>query len=261
MRRAALMLLMTMIVAAAGVLLWFHGDYATQDRDQIAVPSSAQHWAGTDDLGRDRAVRVAAALLLGLGGAAAASAIAAALAAAVGVSAAFAPEPLAWGLLYLCDLFLTLPWLFLLMTVRSALPLTLAPLESAAVTFLLLAALGWPAYARVTYAGTKRIRNSDWFLQARASGLRPERVALRYVLPHLRPLLLTQFLLCVPAFLVAEANLGTLGMGISEPLPSWGAMLLELERSSAFSGSGWVFLPIVLLIAVLLFLQLLVHEV
>ncbi len=260
MRRAAIVLLCALVATAASVLLWSPTGYATQDREQISAPSSARHWIGTDDLGRDRSVRVAAALLLGLAGASAASALAATLAAIVGVSAAFAPKPLARALLYLCDLFLTLPWLFLLMTVRSALPLTLAPLQSAAVTFILLAVLGWPAYARVTCAGTLRIRNADWFLQARASGLHPGRVAIRHVMPHLRPLLVTQFLLCIPAFLVSEANLGTLALGISEPVPSWGAMLLSLEHASAFSGPAWVFLPIVLLIVVLLLLQLLVTE-
>jgi ABC-type dipeptide/oligopeptide/nickel transport system permease subunit len=260
MRKAAAVLLFTLIAAAALVLLRSPHRYADQDRAEISGGLTRAHAAGTDDLGRDRAVRVAAALLLGLTGAVLASTIATGLAGAVGVAAAFAPPIVAQALLYVCDLFLTLPWLFLLMTVRASLPLTLAPLTSAAVTFLLLAVLGWPAYARVAYAGTLAIRRSDWLIHARACGLTHTRIALRHVLPHLRPLLLSQFLICIPAFLVAEANLGAIGLGISEPLPSWGSMLLELERTSAYTGNLWIYLPIALLVLILLLLEVISAE-
>jgi peptide/nickel transport system permease protein len=72
---------------------------------------------------------------------------------------------------------------------------------------------------------------------------------------------LPQFLICVPAFLVAEANLGALGLGIAPPLPSWGGMLLELDNSALLARSEWVYLPIVLLIAVLLLLECIAREV
>jgi len=72
--------------------------------------------------------------------------------------------------------------------------------------------------------------------------------------------LLPQFLICVPAFLVAEANLGTLGLGIAEPLPSWGGMLMEMDSSALLARSHWIYLPIVLLIVVLLLLEMMARE-
>ena len=261
MKKTALVLLFCLTLAATLILWRSAMSYATQDRDHIAAGASTQHWTGTDGLGRDRTVRLADAFLLGLAGALSAATLATGLGVGVGVGAAFVPHGAASCLMYVSDLFLTLPWLFLLMMVRSALPLTMAPLQSAAVTFLLLGLLGWPAYARVTYAGALSIRNSEWLFYGRASGLRASRLARRHVLPHLLPLLLTQFLICIPACLVAEANLGTLGLGVSEPLPSWGSMLLALENTSVLAGSRWVFLPIVLLVFVLFLLELLVFEV
>lgn len=261
MRIIALAFLLGLTVAALFVLLRSPVSYAAQDRQHIAAGSSPEHWTGTDELGRDRSTRVAAASLLGLIGATIASALATCIAAGIGVTAAFAPRGWAACLMYLCDLFLTLPWLFLLMMVRSALPLTLAPINSAVVTFLLLAVLGWPAYARVTYARTFAVINSAWLIQGRAAGLRTRQLARRHILPHLLPLLLSQFLICIPACIVAEANLGTLGLGIGEPLPSWGSLLLALENSAVLASSGWVFLPILLLIVTLLLLELLVFEV
>ncbi len=254
--------LLLLLVLASLLLLWRSPvTVVAQDRDHIAEGGSAHHWTGTDELGRDRTLRLAGALLLGLAGSVFAAAVASGLSVGIGVLGAFTHRAVANGLLYLSDLFLTLPWLFLLMMVRAALPLTLAPLQSAAVTFVLLGLLGWPAYARVCYAAASDVRHAEWLLYGRATGVPTFRLLQRHVLPHLRPLALTQFLICVPAFLVAEANLGTLGLGISEPLPSWGSMLLALQNTAVLAGSGWIYLPIVVLVVVLLLMELLVMEV
>jgi ABC-type dipeptide/oligopeptide/nickel transport system permease subunit len=73
--------------------------------------------------------------------------------------------------------------------------------------------------------------------------------------------LLPQFLICVPAFIAAEANLGSLGLGVGEPLPSWGSMLLELDNSALLARSHWIYLPIALLVVVLLILDSFTSEV
>jgi peptide/nickel transport system permease protein len=260
-RLIACLLLLLLTAAAGVVVLRSREGYASQDREQIQSGSSRQHWTGTDGLGRDRTTRVAVALVLGLAGAVAASTVASTLAVGAGIGAAFAPVWLGKAVMYLCDLFLTLPWIFLLMMVRAGLPLNLSPTRSAEVTFLLLGLLGAPVFVRVNYARAKVLRNADWLVYGRATGLRTAQLARRHVLPHLRPLFLTQFLVYVPVCIIAEANLGTLGLGISQPLPSWGSMLMELESSAALAGSPWVYLPIALLVVVLLLLELLVFEV
>ncbi len=260
-RRVSLVLLALMVAAACVVVMLSATTYYTQDREAIMLDATARHWVGTDDVGRDRGVRVAVAVLLGLGGAAAAAAVTTAIAAGVGALAAFSAPAIASVLMLASDLFLSLPWLFLLMMVRSFLPLTTSPMHSAVVTFTILAALGWPACARAVYRGTLNLRSSEWMIQGRASGLRPTQLLRRHVLPHLLPLLIPQFLICVPAFIVAEANLGTLGLGIAEPLPSWGAMLQELDNSASLAQSHWVYLPVVVLVMVLLLLESLTAEV
>ena len=259
-RRIATTLLGLLLLAASVIVLLPGSSYSEQDREATMSGSSWKHWAGTDSLGRDRTVRIAAALLIGIAGATLASATTTAIAAGVGTVAAFSPQAVAWTLILVSDLFLTLPWLFLLMIVRGGLPLTATPLLSATVTFTILAALGWPACARAVYRGALALKSSEWMIQGRANGLRTSQLIRRHMLPHLRPLLLPQFLICVPAFLVAEANLGALGLGIAEPLPSWGGMLLELDNSALLARSQWVYLPILLLITVLLLLELIAQE-
>jgi ABC-type dipeptide/oligopeptide/nickel transport system permease subunit len=261
MRRIALGFLLGLLLIASAIILSPGASYARQDRAQDAAPSSAAHPVGTDSLGRDRLTRVAAASLLGVAGASAAAFATTLIAAGVGTAAAFGPPLLSSVLLLVSDTFLALPWLFLLMMVRSGLRLQTAPLASAGATFLILALLGWPACARAVFSGARTISSADWMIQGRAAGLRTTQIMRRQVLPHLLPLLIPQFLISIPAFVMAEANLGTLGLGVAEPLPSWGSMLLELDSSAMLASTHWVYLPIVLLIVFLVSLELLVIEV
>ncbi len=259
MRLTAILALSLLLVLSCVVFWRSPWNYAAQDRLSISAAPGSTHIAGTDVLGRDRAVRLAAALLLGMAGALAASALASALAVGVGTAAAFAPNWIGRAVLYAGDLFLTLPWLFLLMMVRAALPLSLAPVVSATLTFLLLGLLGAPLFLRVHYAQTRTLRDSDWLLQSRAAGLRPAQLGLQ-LLPHLRPILLTQMLLYIPACITAEANLGALGLGVSEPLPSWGSMLQELQGAAFLETSHWTYAPIALLVFVLMLFEFLLFR-
>lgn len=253
--RLASALLLALLLLAVAVLLLPGSHPAEQDRAAILAGASAQHPAGTDALGRDRLVRSAAAMLLALAGATAAAAVTTALAAAVGMLAAFSPPLAGAALLLLSDAFLTLPWLFLLMIVRSGFSLTASPLHSAVIAFAVLAALGWPACARAVYRGSRLLNRSDSMLFGRAAGLGRLQLVRLHVVPRLSTLLLPQFLVSVPAFVVAESNLGSLGLGIPEPLPSWGGMLAELSNPATLTNTHWVYLPVVLLVTVLFLLE------
>ena len=69
------------------------------------------------------------------------------------------------------DLFLSVPWLFLLLMVRAMLPLNTAPAASVTITFLVLGILGWAAPARILMARAQGLRRSDFILLARAAGI------------------------------------------------------------------------------------------
>jgi ABC-type dipeptide/oligopeptide/nickel transport system permease subunit len=141
------------------------------------------------------------------------------------------------------------------MGVRAALPLNTTPEISVTITFALLGVLGWAGPAQVVRSGVAQLISADFVLAARSRGLTRSRVLLHHVLPNLRPVLAAQFWTSIPLFILAEANLGMLGLGVSEPLPSLGNLLRGLETQAAGwqhpFAQYWLFAPVFLLVIVL----------
>jgi len=229
-----ILLALLMLAALAGDRI-AAASYAHQFRDFPGAPMSWRFPLGTDPLGRDRLARLLAATRISLVLAPSAAVFSTALATLIGGIAGYRGGMLDRIAVRAIDLMLSLPWIFLLIAARAALPLNVSPSTSVLITFILLGALGWAAPARVIRAGVRDIRNSDFLLQARACGCRGFRLLLRQVVPNLRPVLLAQFWTSIPLFILSEANLGLLGLGVSEPLPSWGNLLRELETGLSFN--------------------------
>ena len=104
-------------------------------------------------------------------------------------------------------------------------------------------------------AAISSARESDFIRQAVAAGSRRWRVVCLHISAAVLPVLKAQFWTMIPMFLVAEANLGMLGLGVSEPLPSLGNMLSEIPLTGTLGSQPWVLAPAVLLFTVLLGLQ------
>lgn len=259
-RRVALGFLLALGIACIVPSLFSKFDYAHQFRDLPDAPPSRQHWLGTDDLGRDRFARVLYGTRVSLLLAPAAALIASLLAAFIGGVAGFLGGWVERALMACTDLFLSLPWLFLLITVRALLPLNVSPLTSVVITFALLASLGWASAARVVSTDARSLRNSDFILLARASGSGGFRLFFRHLMPNFLPILAAQFWISIPIFILAEANLGILGLGVSEPMPSWGSLLRELESYTALTSNPWQFVPLLLFIAVVSCFHLIVSD-
>ncbi|HUO31183.1 MAG TPA: ABC transporter permease [Bryobacteraceae bacterium] len=209
--------------------------YAHQFRDFPNAPVSSRFLLGTDALGRDRLARLLAATRISLLLAPAAALLSTALAVLIGGISGYCGGLTDRAIVRAIDLMLSLPWIFLLIAARAMLPLNVSPSASLLITFALLGVLGWAGPARVVRAGVREICDSDFLLQARACGSGGLRLLLRQIVPNLKPILLAQFWTSIPLFILSEANLGLLGLGVSDPLPSWGNLLRELETDLAFN--------------------------
>jgi peptide/nickel transport system permease protein len=233
-----------------------HESYAKQFREvPNAAPSSA-HLFGTDSLGRDLFTRVLYGTRISLLLAPAAALLSTMIAGVFGAFAGLIGGWLEKIVLAFADLCMALPLLFVLLALRALLPLDVDPILSVVATFVLLGLMGWPASLRVVWAASRHLRDSEFLILARASGCRPWRIIVRHVLPNLRPVLLAQFWICIPLYVLTEATLSMLGLGVMEPLPSWGNLLRGLEDLSIVSANPWRAVPLVLLVLVVISFQL-----
>ena len=245
-------------VFAAGLLAGSvtHYSYDQQFREVPNAAPSALHPLGTDSLGRDLLTRLAYGTRVSLVLAPAAALLATAIAGLFGGIAGLAGSWTEKSILAAADLSMALPLLFVLIALRAVMPLDVSPLFSVVATFVTLGALGWPASLRVVCAAARDLRNSDFVLQARAAGCTPARILLRHLMPNLRPVLFAQFWISIPLFVLTEATLSMLGLGVMEPLPSWGNLLKGLEDFSAVRGNPWMLSPLLLLVVVVVCFQL-----
>jgi peptide/nickel transport system permease protein len=249
-RHAATILLGVVFIVLLSADLVAPHPYQEQFREQPSASPTLQHPLGTDSMGRDRFSRLLYGGRISILLAPAAALMAVGLALVAGLVAGFLGGLWERAAATLTDLLLSLPWLFLLLAARAMLPLNADPAASIVVTFAMLGLLGWAGPSRVVLAAVKRQLDSEFVLAARAAGCRPWRVAVAHVLPNLLPVARAQFWITAPAFLLSEANLGLLGLGVAEPLPSWGNLLRELESFSEIARQPWAVVPLAALVMV-----------
>jgi peptide/nickel transport system permease protein len=246
LRRAAACVLAGVFAAALFPGLLTSASYDRQFREAPNAPVSRQFPLGTDELGRDRLARLLYGTRISLIAAPAVALLSTVVAALVGGLAGFLGGWIDRCCVACIDLMLSLPWLFLLIIVRALLPLNLSPQVSVLVTFGLIAVLGWAPAARVVRAACRSLRCSDLVLEARSCGVPERRILWKYVLPNARPVLLAQFRASVPLYILAEANLGLLGLGVADPIPTWGNLLRPLEGAFAPEPAAWAPLALML---------------
>lgn len=255
-RQTAVLLLVAVLLASLSSPVLAPARYDQQFREMPNASPSRQHPLGTDDLGRDSLSRLLYGSGISLLLAPAAALLATVSAALIGGCAGYLGGEWERMIMSMTDLALSLPWFFLLLATRALLPLNVSPLISVGLTFALLGMLGWPSSARVICAGVHDFKDSDIAIQGQAWGCSRARVLVRHLMPNLKPILYAQFWISIPVFILAEANLGMLGLGVSEPVPSWGGLLRDLEDWPAVQANPWRLAPLFLLVIVVSCLQL-----
>ncbi len=199
-------------------------------------PASKAHWFGTDEYGRDVLTRIAYGARVSLGVAFTAVIAAIFLGTLVGASAGYYGRWVETVLMRFVDVMLSIPGIVLLVLISAL--FQVGPLQLA----LIIAALGWFGLSRLLRSEILSIKRREYVEAARVIGA-PDRVIIRrHILPNVTHLIIVFATGAIPAFILTEAALSFLGLGIQPPTPSWGNMLTNATQY-IYKSKGLVFIP------------------
>ncbi len=219
--RAALSLVVLVVILGAALLApWLAPhDPTAQNFDQMLNGPSAEHWLGTDDLGRDVFSRLMHGGANSLYAALLAVAVALVIGVPLGLIAGFAGGWTDTLISRVIDTFLSFPAIILAVAVTGAMGIGLTnAMFSVGLVFA-------PQIARLIRARTLVVRQELYVDAARCFGASPLRLLSRHVLPNAIQPVIVQSTLLLAVALLAEASLSFLGLGVQPPDVSWGAMI------------------------------------
>jgi len=201
-----------------------------QDLANRLMPPSAEHFMGTDELGRDIYSRVVYGARITLLIVTMVAVIAAPVGLIVGAVSGYFGGWTDRILMGLTDIFLSMPKLILALAFVAA----LGPGNENAI--IAIAITAWPVYARIARAETITFRDSEFIAAVRLQGASSARVILRHVLPLCASSTIIRVTLDMAGIILTAAGLGFLGLGAQPPLPEWGAMI---SRGRTFILDQW----------------------
>jgi peptide/nickel transport system permease protein len=238
-------------IAVVAIVSSFWTPFAPEDTGGgRLLPPGAEHWAGTDRLGRDLfsqlMIGARLAMLVGVGSVA----IAAVVGIVVGLVAAVTGRLIDDAISSLLDIAIAFPTLLLAMLIVAWRG---ASVESA---ILAIGLAGSAVIARLTRVTAVRVLGRDFVTAARTSGTGTLGIVWQHVLPNVWPTLIVPLALQFGGAVIAEASLSYLGLGSPPPNASWGRMLQEAQSTVTIAPTA-ALLPGILLVATIIGINLL----
>jgi peptide/nickel transport system permease protein len=199
-------------------------------------PPSAKHWLGADELGRDVLMRILYGGQVSLGVAGLAVAVALIVGTLVGALAGYYGGWTDATLMRFVDVMLSIPAIFLLILIGTLFRV------SPVVLALIIALLGWFGLARLVRSEILAIKAREYIEAARVVGAADWAIVTRHILPNVLHIIIIWATVAVPNFILTEAAISFLGLGIQPPTPSWGNMLTN-STQYFYKSISLVFIP------------------
>jgi oligopeptide transport system permease protein len=244
--------LISFIVVVAGFPALFTGaDPSYADPSQSLQPPSAAHWFGTDLQGHDIYARTVygarASVTVGLGATLAVFVVGGALGALAGFYGSWIDAVIS----RITDVFFGLPLLLAAIVLMQVMHR-----RTVWTVIAILALFGWPQVARIARGAILEVRSSDYVLAAKALGLSRIQILLRHALPNAIGPVIAVATIALGAFIVTEATLSYLGVGLPTSVVSWGGDI-NIGQTRLRAGSPILFYPAgALAITVLAFMMM-----
>jgi peptide/nickel transport system permease protein len=232
---AFIMLAVLVLTALIGPLVVSYDPLAV-NLDSSRQPPGRTHLLGTDNIGRDILSRVVHGARISLSVGIAASLFSLCIGTAFGLVAGYFGGRTDLVLSQVFDIFLAFPSLILAIGISAIMP---PGLFSAMLAITLVS---WAGFARLVRGMTLSLKEQTYVEASRAIGATTGRVLFRHILPNALPLLLVAGSLRVGGFILLEAALSFLGLGVQPPTPTWGSMI-SLNRMYINSAPWMVIFP------------------
>jgi peptide/nickel transport system permease protein len=225
--------LILLVALLAPLLAPFPGDASTATHPfTVLRPPSAQHWFGTDNVGRDVYSRVLYGARVSPLVAVIVLAIACAIGIPLGVIAGYFGGWLDEAIMRVTDIFLAFPSILLSMALIAVLQPTLTTMTFA------IAVTWWPWYTRLIRGQAASVAGRPYVESCRALGISRFRIIFRHILPNSITPLIVQVSLDVGGVILTASALSFLGLGAQDPTPDWGLMVAEGQ--DYFTTAWWI---------------------
>jgi oligopeptide transport system permease protein len=216
----AAVIALLVLVALIGPIITPY-DYAKQNYDEIYLSPGADHWLGTDALGRDVLSRLMQGARTSLAVGFTSQLIVLGIALAVGTAAAMGGRLIDGLLMRFTDVVYAFPDLLFILLLRAVFGGGLF------MIILAIALVQWTTIARLIRGQLLSMRERDFAAAARALGASETRVVFQHLLPNSLGPVIVALTFGVPQAIFAEAALSFIGIGVAPPLPSWGSMVQD----------------------------------
>ncbi len=146
-------------------------------------------------------------------------------------------------LMRLCELIMSIPALYLIISLRNAFPATMSSAQVYAMIIVILSFIRWASTARVIRGMSLSLREQQFVLAARTMGQSHLKIIMRHILPSTFSYIIVAASLSIPYYILGEVVLSFLGVGIQEPSASWGLMLNAAQNTEYMKNYPWLLAP------------------
>lgn len=143
----------------------------------------------------------------------------------------------------LCEVVMSVPGFYLLLALAATLPPTLSPVAVYLLIILILSFVGWAGMARIIRGMVLSVREREYVEAAHALGVSDLKIVVRHIIPSTFTFAIVAATLSIPAYILGEAALSFLNVGIRDPMPSWGNMLTAAQDLTTLEQRQWLLIP------------------
>ncbi|ASI91246.1 oligopeptide ABC transporter permease OppC [Vibrio mediterranei] len=222
-KAAMVSLLILFVMTMAVIFLPMVASYTFDDTDWYAMHAapSAEHWFGTDSLGRDLYVRTLIggriSLMVGVLGAL----VAVLIGTLYGATSGFIGGRVDRVMMRVLEILYAVPFMFLVIVLVTFFG------RNIVLIFVAIGAIAWLDMARIVRGQTLSLRSKEFIEAAHVSGVSNWRIITRHIVPNVLGIVAVYSTLLIPSMILTESFLSFLGLGVQEPMTSWGALLQE----------------------------------